>query len=312
MAYNNNQGILNQRDDRIAEGRTLPPLIQIEKTSSVNVLIDGKDSITPATDDPWDFTVDLTANLYRGRSIQALKAVVPKINNVNSYNNTFVIKHDLGTTGTITLQPAFYNTTSLSNELTAKINAAFVLAAIADTVTTAFDPITKTFSITSVGGNNFFIVDSGAFITRGRFLSPFESEPIANAPSKSTIYSAQAAMLYTRYITLHSQELNQYAYADSLTSDFNQQTNVIGILDVSDIYEPEDYDAGVPFAGTYKSIVLKDAPQINVVNSQRNMHCVFKVFALDEYGIGLQEIMNLGAPYPSNTVGITLWFSVRF
>jgi hypothetical protein len=278
----------------------------------VNILIDGKDSITPPTDTPFSFTVDLTANLYRGRSIQALKAIIPKINNVNPYNNTFVIKHDLGTTGNIVLQPAFYNTTSLANELTAKINAAFVAAAIADTVTTAFDSITKTFSITSVGANNFFIVDSGSFITRGRFLAPFESEPLANAPSKSTIYSAQAAMLYTRYITMHSQELNQYAFADSLTSDFAQQTNVIGILDVSNIYDPEDFDAGVPFAGSYKSIVMKDAPQINVVNSQRNMHCVFKVFALDEYGTDLQEIMNLGAPYPANTLGLTLWFSVRF
>lgn len=304
--------VSNRNDSRIEEGALLPPLFSIEKTSSVNILIDGKDSISPQTDNPWDFTVDLTANVYRGRSLQCIKAIVPKLNNVTPFNNQIQIKHALGTTAIFSVQPAFYNTTTLSNELTSKINSALAAVPVADTVTTAFDPITKTFSITSVGGNNFFIVNTSSFITRGRFLAPFESEPLANTPSKSVIYSSQAGMIYSRYITVHSQELSQYSFADSVTSSFDQQSNIVALIDVSDIYEPEDFSVGVAFAGSYKSLTIKDGPQISILNSQRNIHNVFRVFALDEYGTPVQNVMNLGAPYPENTLGLTIWFSIRF
>lgn len=303
--------ISNRTDESIETGARWPCLVQAETASTVQLLFDSKDRIN-STDDPFRFTVDLTSNLYRARSIQCSKAIIPKIPNVTVHSNQIQIKHDLGTTAVFTIQPAFYNTNSLSNTLTASINAAFTAAAIADTVTTAFDPITRTFSISSTGGHNFFISSESSFISRGKFLAPFESKPLADAPTASTIYSGPAAMVYTRYITVHSPTLNQYSFSNSLTTSFAQESNIVCILDISNIDDPEDYDPTKAFAGVYKTIETRHAPQISVLNGQKNFHNIHQFYCLDEYGSPLQTIMNLGAPYPENQLGISLYFTARF
>lgn len=303
--------VSNRTDESIETGARWPCLVQIEYPSSVQLLFDSKDRINPS-DDPWNFTVDLTTNLTRARSVQCVRAIVPKIPNVTVFNNTLIIKHQGGTTSAFTLPVAFYNTTSLANALTSAINAAFVAAAIVDTVVTSFDAVTNTFSITSTGGLDFFIVDNCSFITRGTFLAPFESEPLANAPSKSTIYSGPVGMVYSRYITVHSPTLNQYSYSDSLTSSFTQQSDIVCILDISSIEDPVDFDATVPYGGAYKTITTSDAPIISVTNGQKNFHNVQSFFCLDEWGSPVQDIMNLGGNYPANKLGITLYFVARF
>lgn len=304
--------LLSNRNDEALETNVRKPcLVTVEDPDSVQLLIDSKDRIN-VTDDPFRFTCDLTTNMYRARSCRVTKAIVPKIPNVTVNNNQIVIKHDLGTTATFTIQPAFYNTTSLSNALTAAINAAFAAVPIADTVVTSFDPTTRTFSITSTGAHNFFISDQCTFITRGEFLAPFESEPIANVPSKAVIYSGPAAMVYSRYITVHSPTLNQYSFGNTLTTSFSQQSDIICILDVSNIDDPDDYDPTKAFAGIYKSIEVTGAPQINICCPQKNLHNVHNFFVLDEYGLPLQDIMNLGGVYPANKLGITIYFEVKF
>jgi hypothetical protein len=242
------QLVSNRIDEAIETGAKWPCLVTVENPSSVQILVDSKDSINPG-DDPFRFTIDLTTNLYRGRSIRCVKAILPKIPNITVLNNQIQIKHDLGTTAVFSLQPAFYNTSSLSNALTSAINAAFVTAGIGDTVVTSFDPITRTFSITSTGGNNFFIVNTCSFITRGRFMAPFESEDISATPSKSTIYSSAAAMLYTRYITIHSPTIDNYAFSTSITSSFQQQTDIIAIIDATSLPDTTDFDPTIQFTG---------------------------------------------------------------
>jgi hypothetical protein len=241
----------NRTDEAIETNVRKPCLITTENPDSVQLLIDSKNRVN-VTDNPFQFTVDLTTNLYRARSCRCTKAILPKIPNVTYFNNSLQIKHDLGTTATFTIQSAFYNTNSLSNALTAAINAAFAAVPIADTVVTAFDPVTRTFSITSTGCHNFFIAAGCTFITHGRFLAPFESQALASAPTKSTIYSGPAAMVYSRYITVQSPSLNQYSFSNTLTSSFSQQSDIICILDVSNIDNPDDYDPTKAFAGIYK------------------------------------------------------------
>lgn len=303
--------ISNRTNERLEQGYEKPPLFTIEYGDSVNVLVDGKDSIN-ASDDPFNFTVDLRSNLYRARSIKVSKCIIPKINNITSFNNTLQIKHDLGTTSTFTLQPAFYNSTTLSNEITTKINAQFVIDGIADTVTTTYDPITKTFSITSVGGNNMFIVDTCSFYLRGKYCCAFPAEAVANVPSSSTIYGSMAGMIYSRYLTVHSSQLNYYSFGDSLTSDSQQGQDIIAILDACSIYNEGDYDVSVQFAGNYSVIKTPDAPQINIVNTQKNMHSRVDIQVKSEYGDDMQDVMNLGSPYPENSLGITLWLKITF
>ena len=218
--------ISNRTNERLEQGYEKPCLFTVEFGDSVNVLIDGKDAIN-GSDNPFNFTVDLRTNLYRVRNIKVSKCIIPKINNITPFNNSIQIKHALGTTSVFTLQPAFYNTTTLSNELTTKINAQFVIDGIVDTVTTTYDPITKTFSISSVGGNNMFIVDTSTFYLYGKYCCAFPAEPVANAPSSSVIYGSMAGMIYTRYLTVHSEQLNYYSFGDSLTSDSQQGQDII-------------------------------------------------------------------------------------
>ncbi len=301
----------NRKDEDIDTGYSKPALFCVEEPDSVNLLIDGKDKLSSG-ETPFNFTVDMRQNLYRSRSVRVGKCVIPLINNITPFNNQVQIKHAEGTTGIITLQPAFYNTTTLSNELTAKINAQYVIDGIVDTVTTSFDPVTKTFSIQSVLSKNFFIVDSCSFITRGKFCAPFESEPLANAPSKTIIYSSMAGLLYTRFVTVHSAQLNYYSYGSSLTSDPRQGQNIIAILDVCSIYSDSDFDISTPFAGNFATIETPSAPQLNVVNSQKNMFSRIDIQVRDEYGEDMQAVMNIGSPYPENTLGISLWMEVKF
>ena len=304
--------LTNRKDDDIETGVSKPPLFCVEEPDSVNILIDGKDALTQ-TDDPFNFTIDLRTTLYRARSVRVGKCIVPLINNITPFNNQLQIKHADGvTTQVFSLTPAFYNTTTLANELTSKINAQYVIDGITDTVTTSFDAVTKTFSIQSVNAEAFFIVDSCSFITRGKYCAPFESEAVANAPSKTTIYSSMAGLLYTRFVTVHSNQLNYYSYGASLTSDPQQGQNIIAILDVCSIYDDSDFDVSVPFAGNFATIETPSAPQLNVVNSQKNLFSRIDISVRDEYGQPLQDVMNLGSPYPNNTLGISLWLEVRF
>lgn len=303
--------VSNRSNERIEQGYEKPPLFQIETGDTVNVLIDGKDAINSG-DDPFNFTINLRTNLYRVRFIQVSKCIIPKINNITPFNNALQIKHDLGTTSVFYLQPAFYNTTTMANELTSKINAQFVIDGIADTVSTTYDPVTKTFSISSVGGNNFFIVDSCSFYTGGQYCCALPAEPLANVPSSDTIYGSMAGMIYTRYLTVHSAQLNYYSFGESLTSDSQQGGDIIAILDVCSIYNDGDYDVSVQFAGNYSVINTPDAPQINIVNTQKNMHPIIDIAVKDEYGNDMQDVMNLGSPYPENTLGITLWLKLYF
>jgi hypothetical protein len=302
--------ISNRTNQRLEEGYEKPPLFTVEYGDSVNVLIDGKDAITFTS--PFDFVVDLRTNITRARYIQVSKCIIPKINNITPFNNAIQIKHDLGTTSVFYLQPAFYNTTTMANEITSKINAQFVIDGIADTVSTTYDPITKSFSISSVGGNNFFIIDSCSFYTRGQYCCALPAEPVANVPSTDTIYGSMAGMIYTRYLTVHSERLNSESYASTLTSDPTQGQDIIAILDVCSIYNQGDYDVSVQFAGNYSAIETPNAPQINIVNTQKNMHPIIDIWVQDEYGSDLQDVMNLGSPYPENTLGITLWLKISF
>jgi hypothetical protein len=301
----------NRTDPDIETGMTKPPLFCVEYSDSVNILLDAKDSINPASDNPFNFSVDLKANLYRCRSIKVTKVICPKINNITPFNNQIVIKHALGTTNTMTMTPGLYNTTTLSNEITKVINAGFLAAGIADTVTTVYDPVAKTFSISSVGGLNFFIVNTCNFITRGKYLAGFESQPLADVPTKNIIYSSMAGMLYTRYITVHSSKLTYYSYGDALTSNILQGGDIIAIVNTSDMYNTGDWDIGTQFSGNYATIQTDDASQVNLINTQKNLDSIVDISTRDEWQQNLNQVMVNGNG-ASNTLGITIFLKVLF
>lgn len=302
------QLISNRTDDKLEKGQVLPYLVQTEEGSSISVLVDSKDRISGSAS---DFRASFRHRVPRVRYIELQKCILPKIPNVNPNNYSIQIKHDLGTTQIFNLPTGIYNTTTLANQLTSSINAQFVIDGIADTVTCTYDPNTRTFSISSVGGDNFFIVDSCSFITYGQWLAPFESQPISDAPSKTVIYSGIASMLYTRYITVASQALNSFSYGSSVTSRASQPTRMVGVVDLCDIYTAADFDISVPYSGVYKTLSV-DGCRLSVANSQRSLVEEVDISVQDEYGLVLDTALSLGAPYPANKLGLVFIFDCSF
>lgn len=298
----------NRSDQKIETGEALPPLFQTEKPSSISVLISSSDRYTG---NDASFRVNLNYRVMRPRYLTLKKCIVPKIPNITPLNNSIRIKHAGGTTAFFTLTPGIYNTTTFANALTTAINAAFVAAAIVDTVTTTYDPIARAFTVTSVGGLNFFFDATCTFITRGLFMHALPGTDIAAAVSVSAISGGIAGMVYSRYLTVSSDALTQYSYSSSILSRLNQPNDIIGIIDVATIYDPADFDVSIPYAGVYKSLNI-DAPQLSLLCSQRSMNEDIDITISDEYGTTLDQSLALGGTYGANTLGLVLIFDLVF
>lgn len=314
---NNQTGIVqvsivpNYDNENIITGRWKPPLFVSTRQESVNMLIDCKDRIR-AADNPWNFVVDLKSNIFRAKSLSVQKVIIPKINNITIFNNEIKIKHELGTTASFTIQPALYNTSSLANELTQKTNAAFVAAGIADSVTTAFDSITKTFYMESVNSKKFFFDEECSFISKGIWCCNFSGEPLANVPTTTKVYSGRSCLLYTRYITFHSAALCVWSLGDSRTSDALQGGDIICIVDLCSIYDNLDFDVSTPFGGAFKAVLTPEAAFLNIANSQKNFNDLVDIYCKSEWGDNMNDVCELGSPYPENIIGPSLWLEIFF
>ncbi len=303
--------VSNYDDPDVLAGRYKPPLFVNQRLESANIILDGKDK-TRSVDNPWNFIVNINANMFRVRACTLQKVVMPKINNITSLNNTITIKHELGAVGTITLQPALYNTSNLCNEIASKMNAALISYAIADSFTVSFDAITKTFKVSSDNNKKWFFLDDCSFITRGLWCCNFAGLPSATVPVDTKIYSGRACLLYTRYITIHSAALNAWSLGDSATSSLYQGRDIIGVIDVCSIYTPQDFDISTPFSGGFNTIETPEAPYLNLTNSQKNLNDLIDVYFLDEWGQDMNTVMSLGAPYNNNVIGPTIWLEVYY
>lgn len=296
----------NRNEISILEGTTLPPLVQVEDTSSMFLMIDSKDR-SFGTD--GDFTIDLNYRVPRPRYIKLKKLGLPKIPNVNPLNNTIQIKHAGGTTASFTVPPGIYNTTTLANALTSSINTAFAAAAIADTVTSTYDQVSRTFTISSVNVLNWFFVDTCTFITRGASLCGFSGSPLVTAVSTPTQYSGISGMIYSRYLTVSSRSLNQYAFCASAMSGITQPKDVMAIVDLTNMLDASDFDVSIPYSGVYKTIPV-DGSTVNLACRQRTMNESIDFKITDSYGFNVDESLTLGAPYGPNTLGVALTFVI--
>ncbi len=306
----------NQQDEDIQTGRTKPPLFTTESPQSIQLVVDGK-TRTPVMD-PFHFRVSMNNNLFRARMARVSKVVIPKPPNITKFNNVFSWRHFDGVANsdhTITLQPAFYNTTSFANALAlAMTNATFP----SDVYVVIFDPTTRTFNIsyTSIGiPQPFYIVNTSTFITRGEFFAHFDSfDPFLDPAvvGASNINSSVAGMIYTRYALVSSESFNQYSFSDSRATTLQLKNNIICIVDMTSIYTPSDYDLGIPYAGVFATVDTPEAPHIMVTNPQRNLNERVDIRVQDEYGEAFNELMDLGAAYPKNTLGVGLWMEIAF
>ena len=297
--------LVNNRDDPLIDsGQRLPHLLQAESPSSSILLIDSDDRIKGTCN---EYTVALRSRLTRTRYLRLVKATVPKLNNITEMNNQFRIVHALGTTGTITLPTGLYSTGDLANRLTASINQAYLSAGIADVVAVTYSLISRSFTITSTLAQAFFIDEASTFIIRGRHLAPFESQPITDVPSKTSVLSGVSGMLYTRYLTISSDALTQNAFSSSILSASNQPSNLIGIIDLASIYTSEDF-ASTRHSPLY-DVVPVDGAHVQLLSGQFSMNSLIDIRVTDGYSISLDYALG---PSPLNQIGLVLMFEVDF
>lgn len=325
--------VSNTDKENIQTGRDRLPQFVMESTQSVNFLIDSKDRLNIGESNPFNFTIDLRSNLFRARLATVQKVTFPKINNVNPRNNTIifsVFEAAVGNATNITaiLQPGLYNTNTLSNEISSKLNYELgLIGGYTDTFTVFYEDSIGTFIIEMVGGNTTFIIHNNcSFIIRGKNLCGFSgvdsSTPTGNYYQK--LRSGVAGMIYTRFVTFHSAALNQYSYGESRTSDPKQGSDLIAIIDITNAYTPDDYNIGVVYSGTYWTLDTPEAPNLSILNPQRNIQSLIDIQVRDEYGLNLNEAMQvpiykvIGEIDPvntvnsSNTLGPSLWLEVSF
>ena len=308
--------VSSEADDDFQTGRTKPPRFTTEEPQSIVLVIDGKTRTSAM--DPFDFRVSINNILYRGRMARVTKVVLPKPPNVTKFNNTLTWSQWDGvitSTHTVTLSPAFYNTTTLANEISSQMTTE---AGGVNVYVVSFDPITRTFIITYTSAGSprlFFIHSECSFIVRGEFLAHFRSAPGNLLPvdvGELEARSATAGMLYTRYAVISSESFNQYSYSDSRATTLRLRNNIICVADMTSVYEPEDYDVGTPYSGVFATVRTPDAPHIMITNPQKSLTERIDIFVQDEYGESFNEIMDLGSDFPPNTLGISLWMEIAF
>jgi len=288
-----------------------PPLMSIEENSTSPMLIDSSDRISG---DQFNFTCDLGSAVNRVRYVVLRSIMVPKISNCHLGNNSFSIKHQAIITGPINIPVGFYNTTTISNALTQVINAAFVSSGVVDTVTTSFDSLTRSFSISSVGGLNFFIIsDDGLnLITYGKHFIPFASEPSANVPSSPIVYSSTASMLPTRYFILQSRSLFQWQYGRSIISSTDVQvSNAFAIIDLANMYTGDDFSISIPYTGIYTSINV-DGDRMSSLNHTNILNRFIDISIKDGWKRDVSTFYALPSPRPESPLGLVLNFKVTF
>lgn len=339
----------NMDKEEYASGKTRLTVVTAERQYSSNILIDAKDRLFGRTEE-YDFSVDLGANLFRPRIATVQRVTIPVINNVTPMNNTLTFATTLQAGGvhvltyyTVTLLPAMYDTATLANEIANRMSAA--VGDLEIHFICSFNTVIQTFTLTVVVDNAkpqiaFALMDS-SFFTRGKYLHGFPyvtqdqlNEIIAGWDEATgivlpvSVRSGRASMLYTRFITIHSERLTHSAYENSRTSDIIQGKNIIAIVDISSMYDDNDFDVAVPFCGIYKTIATPEAPNICVLNSEKNMTSIIDLQFKDEYGTGLDDVMKkddtreFGVPLDllpavyykrgPNTLGPALWLEVFF
>lgn len=279
----------------LLDGHVLPPLVQSETPSSVTLVVDSSKRYYG---NDGAFRVKLYYNIPRPRYLQLKNMVFPKLPNVTNMNNTISINHN-GNDYTFTIPVGMYNTTSMCNALTLAFNSALGLN---DSVTTTYSQLTRNFTISSVGGIDWYFTNC-SFIERGTSLCGFSVGTFPGAPSWS---SGVAGMLYTRYLVVCSNTLCQYNYATSLISGTNQFTNVIGIVDLAGMYDVYDFDVSVPYSGIYKNIDV-NGPYLALMNSERILKSELDFEIYDSYGSPLNDTLtSVGI----NTLGVSLIMNI--
>lgn len=280
-------------------GLSKPPRFRSQGADSILYLVD---SAYRQSGTPFDFMVQCGKSLS-ALTVEITKAQIPKLPNVNRFNNTFTIVSETGTYS-VTLTPGFYNPTSLVNELKQKIDTAM---GVDDSVTVLYNTANKTISIASNGGNKWFFVDVSPFILRGNSLTGFNGLSAALDPAvvgAITQYSDILGMIYSRYVRVRSSVLTQFAMETCRSSA--GINNILACISLANFYNPTDYDQSGAFGGAIITDTTAESSAVTNVAARVQINFI-DIRIEDEYGTTLQDVLWLGDPYPQPTFGALLW-----
>ncbi len=321
------------KEENHSGGSRLPQFV-FEENQSVNYLVDSNNRINGT---PFDFTVNMQQNLFRGRQLHLSRAIIPKIRNVNRNNNIIRWRFRNGEFAgddfvgpiTTTLLIGSYGVQDLANEIQTQMTRDVrVFTSTLATVLCEWQPLTTTFFLSTYlvgsGDRALYIIEDSPFIVRGKNLCPFPAfadlgltggPPVPEA-IEGGWRSGIAGMLYTRYLTLHSAAVNQFAFAESKTSSGTQGGSIVAIFDVSSQLHTGDTFFGAFFSDTS---VETDSPNIQIVNPQKQFQKFLDFQVRDEFGDILDAVFPvieddlLGfSSIPNNELGISFYLYVTF
>jgi hypothetical protein len=303
--------VSNANDEDLQTGRTKPPIVSTQQPQSIDIVISSNDRASPESQlNPFDFRFSFNSNIFRAKSIHAHKVVIPKPPNLTIQNNSFRIIDSNDLVWTIIIPPGFYTPLTFADTLTTLIDTTTPLLDFA----VEFHPLTQTFSITST--SIFFLSNQTSFYQNGqnfvRFPSYNELQTTVGVVGALTFNSGAAGMLYTRYMYVCSESMNENAFAISQTSDASFNEDVIAIVDLTSIYVSSDWDGSVPFSSLFRAVPITRAPRISVRNPQRNLKAEGDIYCLDEFGKDFACVYDLGVGFSENTMGLSVWLELLF
>jgi len=310
--------VSNAPDEDFQTGRTKAPVITMEPPQSVNILVDSRNRLNfslTEEQNPFDFQISIGSNLYRSRFMKVSKVLLPKVPNITNNNNNVKLRMSPNADINVTLPTGFYTTTTFASALQLALSQA---NGGANSFTCTYNSLNRTFRLllNAPIPEKFFIETECNFIQKGTNFVPFPSQSNILDPAVfGALFfdSAMANMTYTRYAMLCSGAFNNYSFADSKTTDPLVNEDILAIVDLNSMHDPEDWDVGRIFTGGYVTIQTPEAPFLSLRNPQRNLAPEADVYVLDEYGINLNESFQIfPAIFGFNRSGVSFWMEVTF
>lgn len=313
--------IPNATSEDVKTGMEPLPLFNPEPSNTSSVLIDFQDR-KGKDDTPFNYSVSTGQSFMRARKTTVSQVIVPKPPNINSNNNLFRWTfHDFGSgidvTRGVLIPPGYYNATTFANALTYLMNESMVLGGYLPRYVVSFDGTARRFAITtSISSYVFYIVDNSTFVTKGInfvYFPSFPSGTSALASGQDRWVSDIASLLYTRYLYILSDSLTAYSMSKSLSSDIQISGNLICIVDITNIFTPEDFDASIPFTNPNATVDVNDtSPYLNLCSGKKSMDPNIDIEVLDEYGLPFSNCFINQDGRPNISLGVSMYLTVFF
>lgn len=210
-------------------------LVDASRPPTTSLVVDSSDY--NSRQDYLNFTVLLNETAQKAKKISVFKVLMGCIPNVNYNNRSTTVKHEIYGSFTFNLICGFYTPTTFVNMFNSQIQAKLTADGHTDVIVLSYDSNSRTFKITSNTGKKIDFIDSCDFIKYGDNLHNFKGIPQASNPSKTSVNSGIALMLYTKYISLHSSVISSKSAAG-----FSKASNGISQSDLIAVLSCEDHD----------------------------------------------------------------------